>query len=102
MASRPSAIDSEKSFARSIRPPRASRARFAGATFCACRRANRELDRVDGMLVSANEIAQRVQRISGLVEKAASGPLVKLISVVAGLKKATSRFGGKKKGKGSS
>jgi uncharacterized protein YoxC len=64
-------------------------------------RTNRELDRVDGMLVSANEVVQRVQRISGLVEQAASGPLVKLISLGAGLKKATSRFGGKK-GKGSS
>lgn len=64
-------------------------------------RTNRELDRVDGMLVSAGEIVDRVHRISGLIEQAASGPLVKLISVGAGLKKATSRFGGKK-GKGSS
>jgi hypothetical protein len=64
-------------------------------------RANRELDRVDGMLVSAGEIVKRVQRISGLVEQATSGPLVKLISFGAGIKRATSRFGGKK-GKGSS
>jgi len=64
-------------------------------------RTNRELDRVDGLLVSANEVVQRVERISGLVERAASGPLVKLISFGAGLKKATSRFAGKK-GKGSS
>lgn len=61
---------------------------------------NRELDRVDGMLVSAGEIVQRVSRLSGLVEQAASSPLVKVISVGAGLKKAASRFGGKvKKGK---
>ncbi|MGH2635659.1 MAG: DUF948 domain-containing protein [Actinomycetota bacterium] len=59
-------------------------------------RTNRELDRVDGMLVSAGEIVARVSRISGLVEQAASGPLVKLISVGAGLRKATSRFGGKR------
>jgi hypothetical protein len=59
-------------------------------------RANRELDRVDGMLVSAGEITARVNRVSGLVEQAASGPLVKIISVGAGLKKAASRFGGKK------
>jgi hypothetical protein len=64
-------------------------------------RTNRELDRVDGMLVAAGDIVQRVQRISGLVEQAASGPLVKLISVGAGLRKAGSRFGGKK-GKSSS
>ncbi len=62
-------------------------------------RTNRELDRVDGMLVSAGEIVQRVSRISALVEQAASGPIVKLISVGAGLRKAASRFGGKKKGK---
>lgn len=59
-------------------------------------RTNRELDRVDVMLVSAGEIVQRVSRISHLVEQAASGPLVKLISVGAGLKKAAGRFGGKK------
>ena len=59
-------------------------------------RTNRELDRVDGMLVSAGEIVQRVQRISGLVEQAASGPLVKLISVGAGVRKASSRFGRKR------
>jgi hypothetical protein len=59
-------------------------------------RTNRELDRVDGMLVSAGEIVQRVSRISGLVEQAASGPLVKVISAGAGIRKAVKRFGGKK------
>ncbi|MGZ5352933.1 MAG: DUF948 domain-containing protein [Actinomycetota bacterium] len=62
-------------------------------------RTNRELDRVDGMLVSAGEIVQRVSRLTGLVESAASTPLVKLISMGAGIRKAASRFGGKK-GKG--
>lgn len=59
-------------------------------------RTNRELDRVDGMLVAAGEVVGRVQRISGLVEQAASGPLVKVISFGVGLRKAVSRFGGKK------
>jgi uncharacterized protein YoxC len=59
-------------------------------------RTNRELDRVDGVLVSANEIVGRVQRVSKLVEEAASGPLVKLISVGAGLRRASSRFAGKR------
>jgi hypothetical protein len=59
-------------------------------------RANRELDRVDGMLGSASEIVGRVNRISGLVEQAASGPIVKLVAFGAGLRKAASRFGGKK------
>ena len=59
-------------------------------------RTNRELDRVDGMLESAGEIVGRVNRISGLVEQAASGPLVKIVAFGAGLKKATSRFGKKR------
>jgi uncharacterized protein YoxC len=62
-------------------------------------RANRELDRVDGMLVSAGEIVSRVSRLSGLVEQAASAPLVRIIAMGAGLRKAAARFrGGKKKG----
>lgn len=61
-------------------------------------RTNRELDRVDGMLVAAGDIVARVQKISGLVEQAASGPIVKLISFGAGLRKAASRFGGGAKG----
>ena len=65
-------------------------------------RTNRELDRVDGMLVAADEIVGRVRRISGLVEQAVSGPLVKIISVGAGLRKATGRFGGKGRGKAGS
>ena len=59
-------------------------------------RTNRELDRVDGMLESAGEIVGRVNKISSLIEQAASGPLVKIVAFGAGLKKASSRFGGKK------
>ena len=63
-------------------------------------RTNRELDRVDGMLVSASAIVQRVEKISGLIEQAASGPIVKIISLGAGLSKAAARFrGGKGNGK---
>jgi hypothetical protein len=61
-------------------------------------RTNRELDRVDVMLEATGEIVGRVRRISGLVEEAVSGPLVKLISVGVGLRKAASRLGGKKGG----
>jgi hypothetical protein len=57
-------------------------------------RANRELDRVDGMLVSAGEMVKRAEKLTGLVEKAASSPLIKIISVGAGLKAAASRFKG--------
>jgi uncharacterized protein YoxC len=48
-------------------------------------RTNRELDRVDGVL-------ERVENISGLIEQAAASPLVKIISVGAGLRKGASRF----------
>jgi uncharacterized protein YoxC len=61
-------------------------------------RANRELDRVDTMLVSATEIVGRVEKLSGLVEQTASSPLVKIISVGAGLKKGFGKVkGGRKK-----
>jgi len=58
-------------------------------------RTNRELDRVDVVLEATGEIVGRVRRISGLVEEVVSGPLVKLISLGVGVRKATSRFGGK-------
>lgn len=65
-------------------------------------RTNRELDRVDGMLVAADEIVGRARRLSGLLEQAVSGPLVKIVSVGAGLRKATSRFGGSRRGRATS
>jgi uncharacterized protein YoxC len=60
-------------------------------------RTNRELDRVDTMLVSATEIVGRVEKLSGLAEQAAASPLVKIISVGAGLKKGFSRAKGGRK-----
>jgi uncharacterized protein YoxC len=61
---------------------------------------NRELDRVDGMLESAGSIVARVEKVSRLVEQAASGPLVRIIALGAGLSKAASRFrSGKADGK---
>ena len=58
-------------------------------------RTNRELDRVDGMLVSAGAVLGRVEKVSGLVEQAVSSPLVKVIAFGAGLGKAASRFRGR-------
>jgi len=55
---------------------------------------NAEIDRVDTVLASAGSVMGRVERISGLVEEVASGPLVKLISVGAGLRKAVSKVTG--------
>ena len=55
-------------------------------------KANREIDRVDGMLESADHIVGRVERISGLVEQAVTSPLVKIVGLGAGLRTAASRF----------
>ncbi len=56
------------------------------------------VERTNGMLDAAGNIVKRVEKISGLVEQAVSSPLIKVISVGAGLSKAASRFrGGKKK-----
>jgi hypothetical protein len=52
-------------------------------------RANREIDRIDGIL-------ERVEHLSGLIEQAAASPLVKVISVGAGIRKGASRFKKKK------
>jgi hypothetical protein len=60
-------------------------------------RANRELDRVDGMLESAGVIVARVEKLSGLVEQAAASPIVKVISFGAGVRKAARKAAGGKK-----
>ena len=50
------------------------------------------------MLISATDIVGRVEKISGLAEQAAASPLVKVISMGAGIKKGFSRAkGGRKK-----
>jgi uncharacterized protein YoxC len=61
-------------------------------------RTNAHLERVGGVLDAANSIVGRVERLSGLVERAVSNPLVKVISVGAGLKTVADRFGKGKKG----
>jgi uncharacterized protein YoxC len=57
-------------------------------------RANRELDRVDTMLVSATDIVGRVEKLSGLAEQAAASPLVKIISFGAGIRKGVAKAKG--------
>jgi uncharacterized protein YoxC len=52
---------------------------------------NREIDRVDILLDHANTIVGRVERLSGLIEEAASNPLVKVISTFAGVRKGFSK-----------
>ena len=61
-------------------------------------KANREIDRVDTLLVSSNEILGRVEKVTALAQEAASSPLVKVISFGAGLRKGVARAkGGRKK-----
>jgi len=62
-------------------------------------KANREIDRVDTMLVSANDILGRVEKVTALAQEAASSPLVKVISFGAGLRGGMGRAkkGGRKK-----
>jgi hypothetical protein len=49
------------------------------------------------MLVSANDIVGRVEKLSGLVEQAAASPLVKVISLGAGVKSGFAKVRGRKK-----
>jgi hypothetical protein len=60
---------------------------------------NAEIDRIDTVLVSAGNVVGRVEKVSSLIEEAASGPLMKIISIGAGLGKAVKKASGKS-GKG--
>ena len=60
-------------------------------------KANREIDRVDTRLVSANDILGRVEKVTALAQEAASSPLVKVISFGAGLRKGVNRAKGGRK-----
>ena len=61
---------------------------------------NREIDRVDTLLEHANGIVGRVERLTGLVEEAASSPLVKVIGLASGIRKGFSRGGSRGTPKG--
>jgi uncharacterized protein YoxC len=56
-------------------------------------RTNGHLDRVGGVLDSVGGIVRRVERLSGLIEHAATSPLVKFMSAGAGVRAAAQRFG---------
>jgi hypothetical protein len=64
------------------------------------REAKVSIERTNVILESAGTVATRVEKLSGLVEQAAASPLIKVISFGAGIRKAASRFTGKR-GKGS-
>jgi len=57
---------------------------------------NRELDRVDTIMASVGGISKSVERVTAVVEKAVSSPLVKAIAFSAGASRAMKRFRGDK------
>jgi hypothetical protein len=57
---------------------------------------NREIDRVDELLIKVNGIAGKVERVTGLVGEAAASPLMKLISLGAGIRQGAGRFSKKR------
>ena len=59
-------------------------------------RTNGHLDRLGHVLDSVGGIVGRVERLTGLIEHAAASPIMKFISVGAGVKKAAESFGKKK------
>jgi hypothetical protein len=63
-------------------------------------RTNGHLDRAGHVLDSVGSIVGRVERFSGLLEHAATSPIVKFVSVGAGVKKAAESFG-RRRSKGS-
>lgn len=59
---------------------------------------NRELDRADGVLESAGNIAKSAERLAHVVEQAVSSPLIKVIALGAGASRAVRRLRKDKKG----
>jgi hypothetical protein len=57
---------------------------------------NRELDRADGIMASAGNITRSIERLSSVVERTVSSPLVKAAAFGAGASKAFKRFRGRK------
>jgi hypothetical protein len=57
---------------------------------------NKELDRADGILESAGNIARSAERVTSVIEHAVSGPLIKVIAVSAGASLALRRLRKKK------
>ncbi len=53
---------------------------------------NKELDRVDGMVESAGNIAKSAERLSSVIEHAVSSPLIKVIAYGAGASRAVRRL----------
>ncbi len=59
---------------------------------------NKELDRADGILESAGNIARSAERVSAVVEQTVSSPLIKIAAFGAGAARAVRRLRKKKEG----
>jgi uncharacterized protein YoxC len=57
---------------------------------------NRELDHADGIMASAGNITRSVERLSSVVEKTVSSPLIKAAAFGAGASRMLKRFRGGK------
>ena len=57
---------------------------------------NKELDRADGILESAGNIARSAERVSAVVEQTVSSPLIKIAAFGAGAARAVRRLRKKK------
>jgi uncharacterized protein YoxC len=55
---------------------------------------NRELDRADGIVESTANIVGSVERLTAVVEKTVSSPLIKIVAFSAGAAKAAKKFTG--------
>jgi uncharacterized protein YoxC len=53
---------------------------------------NRELDRADGLLESAGNIARSAERVAHVVEQTVSSPLIKVVALGAGASRALRRL----------
>jgi uncharacterized protein YoxC len=56
---------------------------------------NQELDRVDGIMASAGNISRSVERVTAVVERTVSSPLIKALAFSAGASKAFRRIRGR-------
>jgi hypothetical protein len=61
-------------------------------------RTNGHLDRLGGVLDSVGGIVGRMERLAGLIEHAAASPIMKVVSMGAGVRKAAERFSRRRPG----
>lgn len=58
---------------------------------------NKQLDHVDGLMTAAGRVAQRVDRVTTILEQTTSSPLMKVAAAGAGFRRGVRRFNKKKR-----